>query len=223
MKASIDNETDTKGHFKVNVTIWNNLNFDVNASIIVDMSDRSVVSSLLPMLKGYTIYNVGYWIGSVKKNNYKSTEISCIFPDKGFDKKNYIITVACAPFIDIGGNNFYGIYFYNLRWQIGVKPYYIINDNTSRVIQKVWYNLPIFYGMPATSGQIFNATIKSILYNGNTSGDILIDEITKNLLDQPLFLLLIVFLIGTPYTLMILLIYRNVRNTNRNTIRKKNR
>jgi hypothetical protein len=215
MDATIDNETDENGRFKVNVNIKNSLDIGINALVLVDMSDRSFINSLLPMFKGITIYNVGHRNCSVNKSSNYSTQIDCAFSDKGFDKKNYKITVECAPSIAVGNSNLYGIYFYNLRWQMLIKPYYIIDGNVSSLIREMWYNTPIFYGKPAASGQIFQTQKEPILYKGKTPVDKIINEVTQTLLDQPLFLLLIVFLIGTPYTLIILLIYRNVRKTNR--------
>jgi hypothetical protein len=216
MNATIDNETDDNGHFKVSVTIKNNLDTDVYALVLVDMSDRSFINSLLPMFKGITIYNVGYWKCFVKKYESNWTEIQCNFSDKGFDKKDYKIVVECAPYIPMGNSNLYGVYFFDMRWQMLIKPYYIINGKATNLIREMWYNTPIFYGKPSASGQLFQIKSESILYKGNTSADKLIDDVTKKLLDQPLIVLLIVFLIGAPYTLIVLLIYRNIRKTKRN-------
>lgn len=221
MNATIENKTDNTGHFTVNVTIKNNLDIDVHALVCVDMSDQSFVNKLVPMFKGYTIYNVGYWKCFVSKHGNNWTKISCNFPGKGFEKKYYQIVAECTPYIDVGKSNIYGLYFFTIRWNTFIKPFYIVNESVSNQIKNMWFNTPIFYENPLTPGQIFQTQREQTLYQGKTSGDILINEATQSILDQPIFLLLIVFLIGTPYTLIILLIYRNIRNTNRKIIRKR--
>lgn len=224
MKADIDNETDEYGNFKVNVNISNNLKVDVYALILVDMSDRSFINSLFPMLKGLTIYNVGNKSIFIKASEKKSVEIQCKFPDNGFDEKTYDIVVECAPYLPMNESNMYGIYFFNMRWKMLIKPYYIVNGKVTSMIRDMWYNTPIFYSKPVALQQIFQTQRKNIVYNGNRSIDILVNDITDSLIDQPLFLIIIIFLIGAPYTLIVLLIYRNIReSTSTKIVRRKNK
>lgn len=212
MKASIENRTDANGNFKVRVNITNNLPVNVHVQVLVDMSDQSIFNTLLPVFKGQTMYNLGFLATTLNSSETKNRTILCSFPDKGFDKKKYNITVEFGPYIPIGNTSLWGIFFYDFRWKMLVKPYYIVNGSVSNSIQELWFNAPIFYG-ETPGGQIFQDNHSQILYTGKTSTDIAINQITNSLFEQPLLLILIIFLIGAPYILVILLIYVIVQKT----------
>jgi len=206
MTANIPNSTEKNGSFRVTVTVINDLPIDTSVIILVDMSDQTFVNTLFPSLKGLTIYNLGFLNKTIKKNDTNTWVINCSFPDKGFDRKQYNITVECGPYIPINDSSLYGIFYYNFRWKMLVKPYYVVNATVTNFIQELWFNAPIFWGNPPI-GQIFQTNQSPILYTGTTSTDIMINQITNSLLEQPLLLFLIFFLIGTPYILIVLLIY----------------
>ena len=56
----IDEKTDKNGTFQVNVSITNNLNENITAGVLIDMSDQPIINTLVPVLK-VTRYNVGYF------------------------------------------------------------------------------------------------------------------------------------------------------------------
>lgn len=203
--ASVDDKTDQNGHFKVNLTVYNKFDFPVNTGFLVDISSQSFINSLIPMLKGSELYNVGYWYCSLQGHETRSMMLNCSFPDKGFERKKYNVSIGCAPFIDVNDTNIYGAYFYDFRWLVSIKPYYDIGAEAQSLVRKMWYNVPIFYGTPSPSGQIFQTRTESIYYQGNEPFDTLIEHI------DPSLLILILVLIGIPYTLFILLIVKNIR------------
>lgn len=206
MITHIENKTDKDGNFNVTVNIANNLAVDVNVLVLVDMSDQSIFNYYLPMFKGQTMYNLGFLYTRINAGASITQIIPCVFPGKGFDKKKYNITVECGPFISIGNASAYGIYFFYSRWQLKVKPYYVVSGKVSNLVQELWFNAPIFYGEPPM-GVMFQANHTQILYAGKTSTDLSINRITTSLFDQPLLLLLFIALIAIPYVLIVLLIY----------------
>jgi len=215
LKTIIDNKTDSTGHFKVNVTVINNMDTDINAVVLVDMSQDPFKNTFIPMLKGITIYNVGSWKCFVNKHDKNMTTILCSIPDAGFDRQYYTITVECSPYIFINNSNLYGYYFFDIRWNIGIKPHYTVSQHVTNLIQNMWYNTPIFYGEPGVTNQIFQTNKKVIVYNGNTSIDKIIDMVTRSILSHTQWLLLLIFLIVTPYVLTILRIYEIIHQRSR--------
>jgi len=97
---NISNGTDDEGKFNITITATNNLNKDISALILVDISDKPLANSLLPM-KWEEHYNVGYQVPFIPKHTTITTNISCQFPAMSFKRQNYSLTVECAPYIPI--------------------------------------------------------------------------------------------------------------------------
>jgi hypothetical protein len=216
MTANISNKTEQNGRFNVTVKVTNDLPINASLLILVDMSDQTFANTLFPALRGLTLYNLGSLNNTIKKNETKTWVINCSFPGKGFDRKLYNISVEFCPFIPINNSSLYGVFFYNFRWKMLIKPYYVVNATVTNLIQEFWFNAPIFWEEP-TLKQIFQTNRSQILYTGKTSTDIMFNQITNGLFERPLLLFLIIFLIGAPYVLIVLLIYVIVQKR----IRKK--
>jgi hypothetical protein len=204
--VSMRKETTTDGKFNVTMAFYNNLDMPIQTSITIDLSDQSFLNTIMPMLKGNMIYNVGYGNVNISPKGTYIATFNCSFPDRGFNREEYPITIESAPYISVGRTNIYGAYFYNVRFQTLVKPYYVVNASALALIQNVWYNLPIFYGTPSPSQQIFQTNHSTILYQGKTQMEKTLDQATDTLLSQPAFFFILLFLIGIPYSLFILLI-----------------
>jgi len=166
----VDNETDVYGNFKVTVNVTNQLDEDVKVMFLIDIADNPFINTLIPTAK-VTKYNVGFDEDNISAGGYVNKTIRCKFPEEGsFSRKDYSVMVECGPYIPIGDTNRFGILFYDVRWKMIVKLTYVVGGKEQSLIQKFWYNLPIFWGGPK-SANILPAYYGSTIYKGDISED----------------------------------------------------
>jgi len=171
LKADVDKKTDKNGNFNVSVTISNDFDIEINAAIVVDISDEPFFNSLLPTTKE-TRYNVKFKEKRLSPNESVTWSMKCSFPKGNFLKKNYTVRVECGPYIPIGCSNQFGIYTFTLRWLLLIKPNYKVNTSVQNKIRNFWYNLPLYNDTKNTnSTEIFPAKNKEIMYLGPSPTD----------------------------------------------------
>ncbi|MCD6572970.1 MAG: hypothetical protein J7K95_02610 [Thermoplasmata archaeon] len=159
-----DKQTDEKGNFNVIVKITNGLEDRIHVSVLADLTPEPLINSLFPTARE-TRYNVGYAKADIAAGESVNLPIRCSFPSGGWTKKDYLIRVECGPSIQIGDTNQFGVYTYNIRWGMIIKPNYRVNDTVMEEIKNLWYNLPIFY---SSSKDLFPTQYVTINYSGPT-------------------------------------------------------
>ena len=176
--VNVSNKTDPNGKFKVSFKISNHLDEDIKIVMHIDLSEKSFINLLFPVAKEMT-YNAGIFLEKIPANEYIIRTVNCSFPEQIFNRKNYSVSVECAPYIPIGRTNKFGILFFDIRWMIFVKPRYVASGYIENSARKLWYNLPIFWGDPQKAA-IFPVHYDSISYKGKIPSEE-IDRTVKQL------------------------------------------
>jgi len=165
--TTIDNQTNSDGYFNVTYNISNNLNEDLPALITIDISDTPIYNSLVPLFHD-KFYNVGYQVTLLPAHETITDTILCEFPnDSMFYEKNYSVYIECIPYNDIDNMSQFGILFYDIRWKIFIRSYYIVDQEVQDAVKTAWYNLPIHYGDPTTD-EIFTTDHGIVEYQGDS-------------------------------------------------------
>lgn len=181
--ASNKNEpikTDERGNFTVTVKIRNGMENRIHAIVLADLTPVPFINSLFPTARE-TRYNVGYKELDIEPGKSVILPLKCSFPSGGWAKKDYLIRLECGPSIQIGNINQFGIYTYNIRWGMFIKPNYKVNDTVREGIKNLWYNLPIFC---SGSKDLFPTQYVEVKYNGPTAQEeieIMMEKFSHNI------------------------------------------
>jgi hypothetical protein len=197
-KLEIDNETNEHGDFKLNLTVYSKENYEVKIVILIDISDKPFMSSIIPSVTKDTSYNVGHYIGYLEPDQSLDLSFDCSFPNQSFSEKDYEISIEIAPFIPIDNSSIFGPLFYDFRYKFFNLPNYYINGTVLKLVKELWYNTPIYYGDKNTA-TAFLTKYEKIKYKGETPVQEFVGDIMDEVRENSWFFIIAIFLFIISY------------------------
>jgi len=188
-----NNQVGKNDTINVTFTIINKLDYDITLSTLVDMSNDKIINDVFPSLPE-EIYNLGFNKTIVNKSECKQINLTCRFPNRSFRRANYVITVECAPYIDIKDSNIFGVYFYDYRYKTLITPFYYEDEVVMEEAETFWYNLPIFNKRTDETEPLFLMFSDNVTYVDETPYEEIAEEVL-NLIQEKYLILIIIGII----------------------------